>query len=139
MSNIIDEEENYDNPIKFLNDRKWYASDSLDCYEEPSNLKKLNRDNVTPEAIAVVYDILVNGNRTTDNNEHDSFSDIIKIECNGEIYTDEHPEDISNRDLYIKGETIIYNKYGAIFRFDTFPTDDPACDPFGKKIGEWKE
>ena len=137
LCNNTDKYEKYD-PIIFINNIEWYAPKSIDCFNDSTNLKKYKRDIITPKAVANVYDVVVNGNRTSKADEHDCFSDIEKIEYNGEIYTNAHEEDIMNRDFYKKGETVVYNRFGSKFLFDFFPSDNPNCDPYGIKLGEWK-
>ena len=72
--------------------------------------------------IAAVKDVLVNANRTLPQyvDEHDCISpDIISISTG----------DKSDRSDYIKGKTIIRNRYGSTYTFYCFPA--AGCDPFG--------
>lgn len=103
-----------------------------------------NMDNgtYTPEILAAVRDVLVNGNRTLPTKvvEHDCWfcnkgkycsngnkGDICKIVTNGVTYTSESA--IRNRNNYIKDNTKIYSVYGATYTFYTFPASN--SDPFG--------
>lgn len=99
----------------------------------------------TPEILAAVKDVLVNGNRTMPTNvvEHDCWfcnrsycsngnsGDICKIVVNGRTLTSAN--DIKNRNNYIKDKTVIYNMYGSIYTFYTFPSEN--SDPFGYITG----
>ena len=61
---------------------------------------------------------------TPDINEHNSMRSVDYITTG----------DASNRDDYIPGETIVYNKMGAVFRFEGFAPYDG--DPFGVEISD---
>lgn len=108
--------------------------------------KHMDTGSYTPEILAAVKDVLVNGNRTMPSNvvEHDCWfcnkrkcnmnsntGDICKIEVNGKVLTS--ASDIKNRNNYIKDKTVIYNVYGSIYKFYTFPSEH--SDPFGYIIG----
>lgn len=71
--------------------------------------------------VAAVKDVLVNGNRTLPQyvDEHDCISDIKSISTG----------DKSDRSDYIKGKTVIRNRYGSTYTFYCFPA--AGCDPFG--------
>lgn len=71
--------------------------------------------------IEAVRDVLCNGNRTLPQyvDEHDCFSDIKSISTGS----------IRNRSDYIKDVTVIRNKMGSTYTFDSFP--DKTSDPFG--------
>jgi len=74
------------------------------------------------KAISAVQDVLVNGNRTLPQyvDEHDCIiPDIISISTGNK----------SNKADYIKGKTVIKNRYGSTYTFYCFPA--PGCDPFG--------
>ena len=74
------------------------------------------------KAISAVQDVLVNGNRTLPQyvDEHDCIiPDIMSISTGNK----------SNKADYIKGKTIIKNRYGSTYTFYCFPA--PGCDPFG--------
>ncbi|MBE6138370.1 MAG: hypothetical protein E7173_01325 [Firmicutes bacterium] len=83
----------------------------------------------------IVYEVLVQGKRTLPLyiNEHDCIDcgpygfDVVKISIDGTVITDE--QGLLNKNNYIKDKTIIYNRYGAVYAFYTFPCSD--CDPFG--------
>lgn len=103
--------------------------------------KHMDTGSYTAEILAAVQDVLVNGNRTLPTNvvEHDCWfcnsslcsngnkGDICKIVVNGKTLTS--ASDIKNRNNYIKDETVIYNKYGSVYKFYTFPSE--YSDPFG--------
>lgn len=108
-----------------------------------------NKPKPPTEVIAIVKDVLVNGNRTIPDDivEHDcwfchkkkkcpngNIGDICKIIVNGKTYTSS--KEIKNRSNYIKDKTIIYNAYGSIYKFYFFPSS--KSDPFGSIIGYWK-
>lgn len=103
--------------------------------------KHMDTGSYTPEILAAVQDVLVNGNRTLPHNvvEHDCWfcnssrcsngnkGDICKIVVNGKTLTSE--SDIKNRNNYIKDQTVIYNMYGSVYKFYVFPSE--RSDPFG--------
>lgn len=103
--------------------------------------KHMDTGSYTPEILAAVQDVLVNGNRTLPHNvvEHDCWfcnsskcsngnkGDICKIEVNGRTLTS--ADDIKNRSNYIKDQTVIYNMYGSKYKFYVFPSE--RSDPFG--------
>ena len=95
--------------------------------------KHMDKRAASKAEIASVKDVLVNGNRVLGPNvtEHDCFSDIIYVSFSGE------KQDVSSnkkdKASYQKGKTIIVNRYGSVYRFDSFPGTD---DPFGEKLGE---
>lgn len=82
-----------------------------------------------------VKDVLVNGNRVFPNyvNEHDCIDcgrygfDIVKIKTDNKVITN-HSE-LKNHSNYVQDKTVIYNKYGSIYTFFSFPTS--TSDPFG--------
>ncbi len=91
----------------------------------------------TPSAsvMEAVKDVLLNGNRTLPPyvDEHDCIScgfnsyDIKKIVTNGEVITNK--SELKNHNNYVQDQTVIYNRYGSIYTFYTFPTK--TSDPFG--------
>ena len=101
------------------------------------------------EHIEAVRDVIVNGNRTLPPyiNEHDCFDcnkslckngnrgDICKLVIDGVSY--ESLDFIKNRNNYISGKTIIYNKYGGVYTFYIFPCE--RCDPFGYTDSAYKK
>ena len=97
--------------------------------------KVYNTTGAKEEIVAAVEDVLVNGNRTLALyvDEHDCIScgskgyDIIKLDNNGTIITDS--AGLKDRSNYIQDQTIIYNRYGSVYTFFTFPTE--TSDPFG--------
>lgn len=105
----------------------------------------MDNGSYTPEILAAVKDVLVNGNRVMPSNvvEHDCWycnkeycdngvqGDICKIVVGGKTLTSK--DDIKNRSNYIKDETVIYNLYGSIYKFYMFPSE--YADPFGYIIG----
>lgn len=107
---------------------------------------------VSPEVLAGVRDVLVNGNRllpaevvnhdcwlcnakTCNNGDsliHDPTNkkgDICGLEINGVLYTD--PAFITNKKNYIRDKTIMYSIYGGKSIFFVFPNEH--SDPFGYK------
>ena len=106
----------------------------------------MDNGSYTPEILAAVKDVLVNGNRVMPSNvvEHDCWfcnngkycnngnkGDICKIIVGGKTLTS--AADIKNRSNYIKDDTVIYNVYGSIYKFYMFPSE--RADPFGYIIG----
>ncbi len=90
-------------------------------------------DGVTDEEFEAARDIIRNGNRTLPKEivEHDTFGDISWIELDGVRYT--ASRDISNRDLYVKGKTIIQNDMGSNYLFYTWAgePEEKCGDPMG--------
>ena len=94
-----------------------------------------------PDAVEAVRDVVVKGNRTLPIyiDEHDCFNcnkslcdngnrgDICKLVTDGKTY--ESMDYIKNRGNYVKNRTVIYNKYGGVYTFYSFPCK--SCDPFG--------
>ena len=107
-------------------------------------LNTVNGTKITDEMLSAVKDVIVNGNRVTDANEHDCFGDITKIvnleTCESHIssgddgYCKSYDSYIKDRSNYKPGVTVIYNKAGAIYLLIAFPSD--SSDPFGKAISE---
>lgn len=102
----------------------------------------MDHGSYTPEILAAVKDVLVNGNRTlpTYVNEHDCWlcnsrntcsdgkkGDICKLVTNG--VTQSSSSDVKNRSNYIQDKTVVYNVYGSKYTFYTFPESN--SDPFG--------
>ena len=81
----------------------------------------MDHGKVSPEVLAGVRDVLVNGNRVLPLyvDEHDCISDIKSISTG-------NPK---NRKHYIRGKTIVRNKYKSKWTFWCFP--DSKSDPFG--------
>lgn len=106
------------------------------CYTTSSGKEKCITYYYTEAELEAVRDVFVNGNRTLPNyvDEHDCFSDISKIVVNGQTYTDSNS--IKNKANYIQGQTVIYNVYGSVYTFYTFPAD--GADPFGYKANTYK-
>ena len=90
-----------------------------------------------------VEDVLVNGNRTLPQyvDEHDCIDcgsygyDITKIVTNGKVITNK--KELKKHSNYVQGKTVIYNKYGAVYTFYTFPTN--TSDPFGYTAAAYKK
>lgn len=105
----------------------WFGSGANSYMANTSGLKS--------EILGAVKEVLVLGKRTLDPyvDEHDCIDcgsygfDIVKIITNGSIITDHSA--LKNHNNYKKNNTIIYNKYGSIYTFSTFPTSN--SDPFG--------
>ena len=100
------------------------------------------------ELVEATRDVIVNGNRTMPLyiNEHDcsdcssncsngTRGDICKIVVDGKTY--DTMEGIKNRSNYIKDKTVIYNKYGSVYTFYSFPCE--RCDPFGYTESAYKK
>jgi len=110
----------------YIRNSGWWAS------------SKNHMDNVsglTSSVLSAVRDVLVSGKRTLPKyvDEHDCIYcgsygyDIVKIITDGNIITAKN--ELVDHSNYIKDRTIIYNKYGAVYTFYTFPTE--KSDPFG--------
>lgn len=105
----------------------WFGSSASSYMANTSGLKS--------EILGAVKEVLVLGKRTLDPyvDEHDCIDcgsygfDIVKIITNGTTITDH--SGLKNHNNYKGNNTIIYNRYGAIYTFSTFPTSN--SDPFG--------
>ena len=116
--------------VNYLSNSGWWSSSS-------GNFRA-----VTTELTDAVKQVLVNGNRTLALyvDEHDCFAcarkkckngnpgDICSISLNGQKNTS--MSEIKNRGSYIKDKTVIYNLYGSVYTFYSFPTNSSG-DPFG--------
>lgn len=118
----------------------WFGHDTS-LLDSPRD--SVNGNKITPEMIAAVKDVLVNGNRTTEANEHDCFGDITKVvnldNCSKVTSSNNgrcNPSNkaIKDRNLYKPGKSVIYNRYGAVYTFLAFPSS--TSDPFGKLVNE---
>ena len=105
----------------------WFGSGASSYMANTSGLKS--------EILGAVKEVLVLGKRSLDPyvDEHDCIDcgsygfDIVKIITNGAAITDHSA--LKNHNNYKKNNTIIYNKYGSVYTFSTFPTSN--SDPFG--------
>lgn len=81
----------------------------------------MDNGSATAKQIEAVREVLVEGLRTLPQyvDEHDCFSDIKSISTGS----------VRNRADYIKDVTVIKNKMGSTYTFDSFP--DKGSDPFG--------
>lgn len=95
----------------------------------PANKGTYKSTNLKPEILNAVRNVLINGNRTLPLyiDEHDWRGDLKKIVTNGKSYYSR--SDFNNNNNYIKNQTVIYNKMGAVYTFYQFPTE--KSDPFG--------
>ena len=90
-----------------------------------------NWRNVNSNIANAVKDVLVNGKRTLPQqvDEHDCIDcgsygyDVVKIKVNGRVITNK--SELKKRSNYISGKTVIYNRYGAVYTFHSFPSGDP--------------
>lgn len=106
---------------------RWWGSDTGANMKRTSDLRK--------EILSAVRNVLVNGNRTLVLyvDEHDCIDcgkygyDIIKIVNNDKSITDK--SQLKKHSNYISNVTRIYNRYGAVYTFSTFP--ETTSDPFG--------
>ena len=100
------------------------------------------------ELVEATRDVIVNGNRTMPLyiNEHDCSNcsgncsngtrgDICQIVVDGKTY--DTMDEIKDRSNYIKDKTVIYNKYGSVYTFYSFPCEH--CDPFGYTASAYKK
>lgn len=115
--------------VHYVTTGGWFGERSVEfadnnMTEQERNSYKAHED----EYRAIVYDVLVNGNRTIPSNvvEHDYKGDIISATNNGKHI------DIWDNSQYISGVTQIKNNSGATYTFYCFfDEDDPNADPFG--------
>ena len=124
--NKFEQQTRYKTVADYVRYSRWWA-----CHDTTKSAGKA--------AVEAVRDVVVNGNRTLPPyvNSHDCIDcsgrcsngvrgDICKIVTNGITY--ENIDDIKNRNNYIRGNTVVYNKYGGVHIFYTFPCE--KCDPF---------
>jgi len=91
--------------------------------------------NVSDEVLTAVKKVLVLGNRTLPLyiDEHDCIDcgsygyNVIKIVTDGKTITDH--ASLKNHNNYVKDKTVIYNSFGSVYTFYSFPTE--VGDPFG--------
>lgn len=116
MANLYEQHKNegYSNVRDYVENSGWFSRSAM-TGEFPGD-----------EYVSAANDVLNNGNLylTPDINEHNSMRSVDHITTG----------DSSNRDDYIPGETIVYNKMGAVFRFEGFAPYDG--DPFGVEISD---
>lgn len=140
MGNLADLHNNPD-VYSYVKNSGWFGDTSSIMN---SSSDTVNGNKVTSEMIEAVRDVLVNGNRITEANEHDCFGDIKKVvdldTCKtvtssqtGRACVPSNSE-IKNRSLYKPGKTVIYNHMGAVYMFLEFPGE--KSDPFGKLVNE---
>lgn len=115
-----------DGLYNYIKNSGWWASSKK--YME-------NPDEPTNSILTAVHEVLVLGKRTLPLyvDEHDCIDcgsygfDIIKIVTGNQIITEK--DKLIDHNNYIQDQTVIYNKYGSIYTFYTFPTE--TSDPFG--------
>lgn len=116
-------------------DHGWFASTTGEAYET-GGVKDWDEKfkEPTAEEIAIVRDILNNGNRTIPKeiDEHDSISDIVSVSNNGVSF------EAREKSKYQSGVTKIKNDSGSTYTFYFWANlkkecgDDEKCgDPFG--------
>ena len=107
----------YSSPASYVDNSGWYGNPD---YTDYISSRGANRN----EAINIAKDIVLNGNRTLPLyvDEHDCFSDITSISTGGAI---------NNKSSYVKDKTVIKNRYGSTYTFDSFSSDLSMSDPFG--------
>ncbi|MBQ2946905.1 MAG: C39 family peptidase [Bacilli bacterium] len=117
-----------DGLYNYVRNSGWFASSK----------KHMDARGASPEVVAAVRSVLVDGKRTLPGyiDEHDWINDISTATTNGKIISK------NDRASYIKNNTILKNVYGATYTFYSFP--DTKSDPFGytseerrKEIGEF--
>ena len=129
------------------NDLYNYIRNSSWWNDAPGNMDKKN---ASKKVIERVKSVLVDGKRTLPGyiDEHDCIDcgsygfDIVKILTGNDVITTSSPIKLKSHSSYIKHKTIIYNKYGSVYTFYSFPT--AWSDPFGytntenrRKIGDF--
>lgn len=110
----------------YVRNSGWF-SNSKKAMDDTSKLK----DSI----LTAVKDVLVNGNRTLPLyvDEHDCIDcgshgfDIVKIILGDQTITDE--DGLLDKSNYVSNETVLHNRYGAVYTFYSFPTEN--SDPFG--------
>lgn len=105
-----------DGLVNYIKTCKWFAN-----AENHMNDTKI----VTPQAYSAVKSVLVDGKRTLPKyiDEHDYLGDLTSVTTNGTSIG------VKDRESYKQHETVIKNKYGATYKFYSFP--DSRSDPFG--------
>lgn len=106
----------YSNIYDYIKNSGWWAHSKSHMSGNPK---------VNASVLEAVRSVLVYGNRTLPLyvDEHDCFSDISKATNGGASIS------VKDRSSYVSGSTVIYNRYGAVYTFYTFP--DSHADPFG--------
>lgn len=110
----------------------------------------MDQKNASKKVVEKVKAVLVDGKRTLPGyvDEHDCIDcgsygyDITKIVTGNTTITTATPKKLKSHSSYIKHKTVIYNKYGSVYTFYSFPTS--FSDPFGytsadnrRKIGDF--
>ena len=121
----------YSSLYNYVRNSKWFS-----CAKDSS----LARQTARESAISRVKAVLVLGKRTLPLyvDEHDCINcygtcsngnkgDICSITINGN--TTSSMSQIKNRNNYVSGKTVLYNRYGGTYTFAKFPCG--RCDPFG--------
>lgn len=105
-----------DGLVNYIRTCKWFAN-----AENHMNDSKI----VTPQAYSAVKSVLVDGKRTLPKyiDEHDYLGDLTSVTTNGTSIG------VKDRESYKQHNTVIKNKYGATYKFYSFP--DSKSDPFG--------
>lgn len=96
----------------------------------------MDNGNSSVDVVNAVTDVLVNGNRTNNYDEHDTWKDIYYLELDGKKTYSSTDFMNHNSPWWVPGKTIVYNRQGSIWRYMEHPTT--TSDPFGILIGSWK-
>lgn len=136
LCNLVDSSSKYDNPYDYMLNSGWFASRTKRFIKNSAYIGA-NIDGYVLEQkhFNLVKDIVVNGNRLTKANEHDSVNDIEYVEVNGKKITNSSVfKNKKDSSVWISGVTKVYNKMGARYTFIGFPNGDTRYDPFGVKF-----
>ncbi|MBQ3473868.1 hypothetical protein IJH24_00330 [Candidatus Saccharibacteria bacterium] len=119
--------------VDYVKNGGWFSDGTVAAFNDTSKEPK-------EEYIQAVKDVLVNGNRVIppEIDEHDCIGDIEWLEVNGEKHYATNPGNckgtgLSDKSLYVSGQTKIHNKYGAEYTFYQWAggKDSNCGDPFG--------
>lgn len=131
MANLYESKrgKGFSSVLDYVLNGKWFGSKK----------GSVSTSRVSSEELAAARDIFNNGNRTLPKevDEHDCIYcgkygyDIIKLEVGGKTITNH--SGLKDARNYVKNETVIHNKYGAVYTFYTWANpDNPArSDPMG--------
>lgn len=134
MANLFEKKgSGYSSIVEYVKNGEWFSDGTKAAFSDTSNKP-------SDELINAVKDVLVNGNRTIppEIDEHDCIGDIEWLEVNGEKHTASNVGNcrgtgLEDKNLYVSGETVVHNKYGATYTFYQWAggTNSTCGDPFG--------
>lgn len=136
---------NYASIADYVKNSGWFSNSKASTYDPNYNVPP-------SQLVSYVRDVIVNGNSILPPyvSNHDCWDcnkgrtcnghpgDICSLTINGKKYTGIN--EIKNKSLYIKDQTLIYTIYGDEgYYFYDFASDYQNADPFGYYIGDYNK